>query len=94
MDSLTVYSVYCIIVCSDNKVMVTNAAVPNAGTEFGSKFRSSCSLRKLICNNDLLDTPYGGGLEYLHRCPASRKRRQKGNPVPGDITGPPCSWGI
>jgi hypothetical protein len=33
----------------------------------------------------------GGGLEYLHRSPASRKRRQKGNPVPGGITGPPCS---
>jgi hypothetical protein len=26
--------------------------------------------------------------------PANRKRRQKGNPVPGVITGPPCSWGI
>jgi hypothetical protein len=39
-------------------------------------------------------TPCGGGLEYLHRCPASRKRRQKGNPVPGGIPGPPCSWGI
>jgi hypothetical protein len=25
--------------------------------------------------------PYGGGLEYLHRRPASRKRRQKGNTV-------------
>jgi hypothetical protein len=24
----------------------------------------------------------GGGLEYLHCCPASRKRRHKGNPVP------------
>jgi hypothetical protein len=39
-------------------------------------------------------TPRGGGLEYLHRCPASCKRRHKGNPVPGGITGPPCSWGI
>jgi hypothetical protein len=38
--------------------------------------------------------PCGGGLEYLHRSPASRKRRQKGNPVPGIITGPPCSRGI
>jgi hypothetical protein len=38
--------------------------------------------------------PCGGGLEYLHRSPASRKRRQKGNPVPGGITGPPCSWGL
>jgi hypothetical protein len=27
--------------------------------------------------------PCGGGLEYLHHSPASRKRRQKGNPVPG-----------
>jgi hypothetical protein len=36
----------------------------------------------------------GGGAEYFHRSPASRRRRQKGNPVPGDITGSPCSWGI
>jgi hypothetical protein len=28
-------------------------------------------------------TPCGGELEYLHRSPATRKRRQKGNPVPG-----------
>jgi hypothetical protein len=33
-------------------------------------------------------------VEYLHRSPASGKRRRKGNPVPGGITGPPCSWGI
>jgi hypothetical protein len=33
--------------------------------------------------------PCGGGLEYLHRSPVGRKRRQKGNPVPGGITGPP-----
>jgi hypothetical protein len=25
---------------------------------------------------------------------ASCRRRQKGNLVPGGITGPPCSWGI
>jgi hypothetical protein len=31
---------------------------------------------------------------YLHRSPASRKRRRKGNPVPVDINGPPYSWGI
>jgi hypothetical protein len=36
----------------------------------------------------------GGGLEYIHRSSASRKRRPKGNPVHGGITGPPCSWGI
>jgi hypothetical protein len=40
-----------------------------------------------------LVAPCGGGLEYLHRSPASRKRRRKGNPVPGGITGSPCSWG-
>jgi hypothetical protein len=28
----------------------------------------------------------GGVLEHLHRSPASRKRRQKGNPAPGGIT--------
>jgi hypothetical protein len=38
--------------------------------------------------------PRGGGLQYLHRRPASRKMRQKGNPVPVDITGPFCSCGI
>jgi hypothetical protein len=28
------------------------------------------------------------------RSPASRKRQRKGNPVPGVISGPPCSWWI
>jgi hypothetical protein len=41
-----------------------------------------------------LETPRGGGFEYLHRTPASGRRRRKGNPVPGGITVPPCSWGI
>jgi hypothetical protein len=35
----------------------------------------------------------GTGLQYLHCSSVSRKRRRKGNPVPGGITGPPCSWG-
>jgi hypothetical protein len=39
-------------------------------------------------------SPCGGGLEYLPSSLASHKRRQKGNPVPGGITGPPCSWEI
>jgi hypothetical protein len=34
----------------------------------------------------------GGGIESLHRSPASRKRRRKGNPVPGDIARSPCYW--
>jgi hypothetical protein len=36
----------------------------------------------------------GGGVEYLHRIPASHRRRWKWNPVPWAITGPPSSWGI
>jgi hypothetical protein len=40
-----------------------------------------------------LSLQVGGELEYLHRSPASHKRRHKMNPVPGGITGPPCSWG-
>jgi hypothetical protein len=36
----------------------------------------------------------GVGFDYLHRSPVSRKKRRKGNPVPGGITGPPCSWGM
>jgi hypothetical protein len=39
-------------------------------------------------------SPYGGGFEYLQRSPARRRRRRKENPVPGGITGPPCSWGM
>jgi hypothetical protein len=38
--------------------------------------------------------PRGGVWEYAHRSPASRRRRRKGKPVPGGITGPPCHWGI
>jgi hypothetical protein len=41
-----------------------------------------------------IETLGGGGVEHLHRSPASRRRRRKGNPVPGDITRPPYSWGI
>jgi hypothetical protein len=32
----------------------------------------------------------GRRLKYLHRNPASRRRRRKGIPVPGGITGPQC----
>jgi hypothetical protein len=35
----------------------------------------------------------GGGLEYLHRSPESRRRRWKGNPVPRGITGQPVTGG-
>jgi hypothetical protein len=38
-------------------------------------------------------TPYGFGLEYLHRIPERCRMRWKGNSLPGSITGPPCHWG-
>jgi hypothetical protein len=49
----------------------------------------SIHLRPQYCLNSVF--PCGGGLKYLHGSPASRKRLRKGNPVPGGITGPPCS---
>jgi hypothetical protein len=48
----------------------------------------------LTVGRNNFDFDFWGGLEYLHRSPVSRKRRRKGNTVPGGITGPPCSWGI
>jgi hypothetical protein len=38
--------------------------------------------RSLLC---------GSGFECLHRSPVSHKTQQKGNPVPGVKTEPPCS---
>jgi hypothetical protein len=43
-------------------------------------------------NDNRLDM-WEGGLEYPLRSSGSRNRRQKGNPVPGDIAGPPFSLG-
>jgi hypothetical protein len=37
--------------------------------------------------------PRGIRLEYRHHSTVGRKRRWKGNPLPGDVTGPPCSRG-
>jgi hypothetical protein len=42
----------------------------------------------------LASLPRGGRIEYLHRSPVSRRRRQKQNQVPGNITGSSCPWGI
>jgi hypothetical protein len=39
----------------------------------------------------LVSISCGGGLEYLHRSSARRKRRQKGTQCPGGITGLSCS---
>jgi hypothetical protein len=37
--------------------------------------------------------PCAGGLVYLLRSAASRRRRRKRYPVPGGVNGPPCHWG-
>jgi hypothetical protein len=42
----------------------------------------------------VLPSPRGGRFEYFHRIPASSRSQRKGKPMPGGITGPPCSWGI
>jgi hypothetical protein len=47
---------------------------------------------QLICYDADSLFSYGGGLEYLHRSPASRRRR-KGNPVPGGYNWATLSLG-
>jgi hypothetical protein len=37
--------------------------------------------------------PCGGGIQYLHRIHASRRRRRKGNPLPGGHNWATCHWG-
>jgi hypothetical protein len=54
------------------------------------KFRVHISARRQAVTIN----PCGGGFKYLYRSPASRRRRWKGNPVPGGVTGPPCSRGM
>jgi hypothetical protein len=46
-------------------------------------------LRSCFCGAPSLR---GGGFEYLQRSPVRLRRRRKGNPVPGGITGLPFCW--
>jgi hypothetical protein len=41
-----------------------------------------------------MSSQQGGGFEYLHCSPVSRRRQRKDKPVPRGITGPPFPWGI
>jgi hypothetical protein len=53
--------------------------------------------RQLQSNSEpdsVIKSPRGGGIEYLHRSPANRRRRRNGDPVLEGINGPPCSWEI
>jgi hypothetical protein len=58
------------------------------------------SIQSVLMINDedhskkLASISCGDVVECLHRCPASRRRERKWNPVLAGITGPPCSWGI
>jgi hypothetical protein len=58
----------------------------------GRKLTSTSTVAKRTLRKSV--SPCAGGLEYLHRSPATRKKRRKRNPVPGGITGPLSSWGI
>jgi hypothetical protein len=54
-----------------------------------------CRIKYLLCIERKVGLhPVWRRVEYLHRSPASCKRRQTENPLPGGITRPPCSWGI
>jgi hypothetical protein len=47
----------------------------------------------LFSISQLVGTRVEAGYNSSTVIPASRKRQQKGIPVPGGITGSPCSWG-
>jgi hypothetical protein len=59
---------------------------------FPVRYELNCYI--LFRRNKRLSRLYGGGVEYLHRSPASRRRRRKWNPVAGGITGPPSFGGL
>jgi hypothetical protein len=60
------------------------------------KMEAVCSSKTLVNFYQTIShhPPSGGRLEYLHCSPVSRRRRPKGNLVPGGITWPPCHWGM
>jgi hypothetical protein len=72
----------------------------NRGTVGSGVFYAELDVQRSPASEDLsrwasrLSSPREGGFEYLHRSPASRRRRRKGSTAPGGITGPSCSWGI
>jgi hypothetical protein len=54
---------------------------------------------RLTVGRELTSTSVGSfpredELECLHLSPVSRKRRRKGNPMPGGAAVPPGSWGM
>jgi hypothetical protein len=60
--------------CLPNGYHPKDRAVMPSGLSYGNLTRKSEFAIAYI--------PCGGGLEYLHRSPASRKRQRKGYPVP------------
>jgi hypothetical protein len=61
----------------------------------GCNLKRNVRLWQLFEINEIIGlySPCRGGLEYCNRSPANDRRRRKGNPVPGGITGLPCHWG-
>jgi hypothetical protein len=51
------------------------------------------SVPTIILKYTYIIFPCGGGLECIHRSPVSNRKRRKGKPMPGGITGPPYHWG-
>jgi hypothetical protein len=69
--------------------------IGNGSTKTIPRYRTHNDRTEELCSSiSIKSVSCGGGSEYLHSSPASRKRRRKVNPVPGGISGPPCSCGI
>jgi hypothetical protein len=54
---------------------------PEGGLIPGQTGRLAVGRKIILTSTWLVDEAGGGGLEYFHRSPTSRKRRKKGNPI-------------
>jgi hypothetical protein len=83
---------FCVSACVDkvpvNKLLGNNFVkkFPRQQTNFQVFSTSSVTYQRKVGNQFFLSRVEG--VEYLHRSPASRRRRRKGNPVPGRRTRP------
>jgi hypothetical protein len=101
IDLLCMCTHYCPISHKNDDMLYTHLSITTSSCTRRNVHRSSWSWILLVSYQHILfinlSVHYfyqcGGGLEYPHRSPTNRRRRRKGNPVPGHITGPPCHWG-
>jgi hypothetical protein len=68
---------------------IANNSSPRRKEDCLERVWLSSAMKKIGTNDSLLLRD-----DHLHHIPTSRRRRRKGNPVPGGITGRPSSWGI